>query len=74
MFCYPHCNEVFQQDNFTSHESWLAIGRLDEPSSSFSIINCSPRAPDLISIEPLWDVLELGLKGHHTAPTNFTEL
>ncbi|GFX76828.1 hypothetical protein TNCV_1952691 [Trichonephila clavipes] len=34
----------------------------------------SPRSPDLNPIEHLWDVLEQGLEGHHTAPTNLPEL
>ncbi|GFW68651.1 transposable element Tcb2 transposase [Trichonephila clavipes] len=31
-------------------------------------------SPELNPIEPLWDVLEQGVKGHHTALTNLTEL
>ncbi|GFT93128.1 transposable element Tcb2 transposase [Trichonephila clavipes] len=66
-------DEHFIQDNCTSHESWLATGWLDEHSSDFSVINCPPRSPYLNPIEPLWDVLEQGVKGHHTPPTNFAE-
>ncbi|GFV46418.1 transposable element Tcb2 transposase [Trichonephila clavipes] len=47
---------------------------MDEHSSDFFVINWPPRSPDLNPIENLWDVLEQGVKGHHTAPTNFTEL
>ncbi|GFW91550.1 transposable element Tcb2 transposase [Trichonephila clavipes] len=53
LFCYPHGNGVFQQDNCTSHKS---------------------RRPDLNPIEYLGGVLEQDVKGHHTAPTNLTEL
>ncbi|GFU44449.1 DDE_3 domain-containing protein [Trichonephila clavipes] len=49
-------------------------GWLDEYSSDFSVVNCPPRSPDLNSIEHLWDVLEQGVKDHHTAPTYLTEL
>ncbi|GFX14364.1 transposable element Tcb2 transposase [Trichonephila clavipes] len=72
--CYPHGNGVFQQDNCTSHKSRLATGSLDEYSSDFSVIHWPPRSPDLNPIGHLWDVLEQGVKGHHTAPTNLTEL
>ncbi|GFV26719.1 transposable element Tcb2 transposase [Trichonephila clavipes] len=74
LFCYPHGNGVFQQVNFTFHKSRLATGWLDEHSFDLSVINWPPRSPDLNSIEHLWDALELGGKGHHTAPTNLTEL
>ncbi|GFU64923.1 transposable element Tcb2 transposase [Trichonephila clavipes] len=74
LFCYPHGNGVFQQDNCTSHKSQLATGWFDEHSSDFSVINLPPRSPDLNPTEPLWDVLEQGLKGHHTAPTSLKEL
>ncbi|GFW53169.1 transposable element Tc1 transposase [Trichonephila clavipes] len=30
--------------------------------------------PDLNPIEHLWDILEQGVKGRHTVPTNLTEL
>ncbi|GFV35515.1 transposable element Tcb2 transposase [Trichonephila clavipes] len=73
-FCYPHGNGVFQQDNCTCHKSRLATGWLDEYSSDFSVRNWPARSQDLNTIEHLWDVLEQGLKGHHTAPTNLTEL
>ncbi|GFU01995.1 transposable element Tc1 transposase [Trichonephila clavipes] len=58
----------------TSHKSGVATGWLDEHSSDFSVIKWPPRRPDLNPIEYLWDVLEQGVKGHHTAPTNFSEL
>lgn len=74
LFCYPHGNGVFQQDNCTSHKSRLATGWLDEHSSDFSVMNFPPRSPDLNPIEHLWDVLEQGVQGHHTAPKNLTEL
>ncbi|GFW16350.1 glycine receptor subunit alpha-3 [Trichonephila clavipes] len=74
LFCYPHGNGVFQQDNCTSHKSRLATGWLDEHSSYFSVINWPPRRSDLNLIKNLWVVLEEDVKGHHTAPTNLTEL
>ncbi|GFW41694.1 transposable element Tcb2 transposase [Trichonephila clavipes] len=75
LLCYPHGYGVFQQeDNSTSHKSRLATGWWDEHSSDFSVINWPPRSPDLNPIVHLWDVLEQGVKGCHTAPTNLTEL
>ncbi|GFW22494.1 transposable element Tcb2 transposase [Trichonephila clavipes] len=74
LFCYPHGNEVFQQDNCTSHKSRLATGWLDEHSSDFYVINWPPGSPDLNTIEHFWDFSEQGGKGHHTAPTNLTKL
>ncbi|GFU56760.1 transposable element Tcb2 transposase [Trichonephila clavipes] len=74
LFCYPHYNGVFQQDNCTSHKFWLATGWLDELSCDFTVINLPPRSPDLNSIQHLWNVLEQGVKGYHTAPSNLTEL
>ncbi|GFV53023.1 transposable element Tc1 transposase [Trichonephila clavipes] len=74
LFRYPHGNGVLHQDNCTSHKSWLATGCLNEHSSDFSVINWPPRSPDLNPIKQLRDVLEQGMKGHHTAPTNLTEL
>ncbi|GFV25441.1 transposable element Tcb2 transposase [Trichonephila clavipes] len=59
LFCYPHSNGVFQQDNCTSHKSQLSTGWLYEHSSNFSVTN--------------WP-LEQGVKGHHTEPTNVTDL
>ncbi|GFX89678.1 transposable element Tcb2 transposase [Trichonephila clavipes] len=56
------------------YKSRLANGWLKEHSSDFSVINWPPRSPDLNPIEPLWDVLEQGVKDHHTAPTNLIEL
>ncbi|GFS80838.1 transposable element Tc1 transposase [Trichonephila clavipes] len=44
LFCYPLAIGVFQQDNYTSHKSWLATGWLDEHSSDFPVINCLPRS------------------------------
>ncbi|GFV70370.1 transposable element Tcb2 transposase [Trichonephila clavipes] len=74
LFCYPYGNEVFQQNNCTSHKSHLATGWLDVHSSDFLFINRLLRSPDVNPIEHLWDVLEQGVKCHHTAPTNLTEL
>ncbi|GFY00802.1 transposable element Tcb2 transposase [Trichonephila clavipes] len=74
MFCYPHVNGVFQQENRTSHKSRLATGWLDEHSFEFSVINWPPRRPDLNPIEHLWVILEQGVKGQNTAPTNISEL
>ncbi|GFX40056.1 transposable element Tcb2 transposase [Trichonephila clavipes] len=51
LFCYPHGNGVFQQDNCFSHKSVLATGWLDGHSSCFSVTNWLPRRPDLNSIE-----------------------
>ncbi|GFX78664.1 transposable element Tcb2 transposase [Trichonephila clavipes] len=70
LFCYPHGNGVFQQDNYTSNKSRLATGWLDEYSSDFSVINWPPRISDLNPTERIWNVLEQGVKGHHTAPMN----
>ncbi|GBL92876.1 hypothetical protein AVEN_54544-1 [Araneus ventricosus] len=50
--------------------SRLATVWLDEHSSDFSVMNC----PDLKPIEHLWDVLEKGVKAHHTTPATLTEL
>ncbi|GFW88845.1 transposable element Tcb2 transposase [Trichonephila clavipes] len=47
LFCYPHGNGVFQQDNCTSHTSRLATGWLDNHSSDLSLINWPPRNSDL---------------------------
>ncbi|GFU34155.1 transposable element Tcb2 transposase [Trichonephila clavipes] len=58
----------------TSHKSQLATGWLGEHSSDFSVINCLPRSPGLYPIEHFSEVLEQGVKGYHTAPTNLTEL
>ncbi|GFX18021.1 transposable element Tc3 transposase [Trichonephila clavipes] len=54
--------------------SWLATGWLTERVSDLSVINWPPRSQNLNRIEHLWDVWEQVVKGHHTAPTNFTEL
>ncbi|GBM16745.1 hypothetical protein AVEN_9344-1 [Araneus ventricosus] len=66
LYCHPHGNGVFQQDNCTSHRSRLATAWLDEHSSDFSVMNWPPRSPDLNPIEHLWDVLEKGVKAHQT--------
>ncbi|GFV67216.1 transposable element Tcb2 transposase [Trichonephila clavipes] len=73
LFFYQHGTGVFQQDNCTSYKSRLATGWLDEHSSDFSVINWSPRSPNLNYIEHIWDVLEQGVKGHHLATTSLTE-
>ncbi|GFU64689.1 transposable element Tcb1 transposase [Trichonephila clavipes] len=49
---------------------WL----LDEHSSDFFLRNWSPRSSYLNPIEPLWDVREQGVKRHHKAPMNLSEL
>ncbi|GFW15916.1 transposable element Tc1 transposase [Trichonephila clavipes] len=72
LFCFSHGNGVFQQGSCTSHK--LATGWLDDHSYDFSVINWPPRSPDLNLIEHLWIVSGQGVKGHHTAPTNLTEL
>ncbi|GFU45846.1 transposable element Tcb2 transposase [Trichonephila clavipes] len=74
LFCYLHGNGIFQQVNCNSRKFRLATGRLNGHSSDFSVINWTPRSRDLNPIEHLWDVLEQGVKGHHTAPKNLTEL
>ncbi|GFW31817.1 transposable element Tc1 transposase [Trichonephila clavipes] len=51
---------------------WLLAGWMSLPD--FSVINWSPRSPDLNPIEHLWDILEQFVKCHHTTPTNRTEL
>ncbi|GFW02054.1 transposable element Tcb2 transposase [Trichonephila clavipes] len=57
---------------------WLLASRLLgywlQHSSDFSAMNWPPRSTGLNPIEHLGDVLEQGMKGHHTAPTNLTEL
>ncbi|GFT02582.1 transposable element Tcb2 transposase [Trichonephila clavipes] len=74
MFCYPHGNRVFPQDNCASQKSQLVTGWLDEHSSDFSVINYPPRSPDLNHVDDLRDSFEQDVKGHHTAPVNLTEL
>ncbi|GFU85476.1 transposable element Tc1 transposase [Trichonephila clavipes] len=74
LFCYPHGNGVFQQDNCTSHKSQLATGWLNVHSSYFSVISWPPRSLDINLIDHLCNVLEQGVKGHHTAPTKLKEL
>ncbi|GBM01549.1 Transposable element Tc1 transposase [Araneus ventricosus] len=54
--------------------SRLATSWLDEHYSNFSVINWAPGRPDLNPIEHLWDVLEKGVKAHHTTPATLTEL
>ncbi|GFW83832.1 transposable element Tcb2 transposase [Trichonephila clavipes] len=71
--CYAHGNGVFQQDNCTSNKSHLVTGWLDEHSSDFSVINWPPGNQNFSPIERFWDVLEQGVKGHHTKPTDITE-
>ncbi|GBN43427.1 hypothetical protein AVEN_119217-1 [Araneus ventricosus] len=51
-----------------------ATAWLDERSSDFSVMNWPPRSPDLNPIEHIWDVLEKGVKAHHTTPAIFTKL
>ncbi|GFX13289.1 transposable element Tcb2 transposase [Trichonephila clavipes] len=67
-------NGVFQPDNCTSHKSHLVTGWLVEHYYDFSVKNWPPRNPDSYSIEHPWDVLEQGLKDHHTVLMNLTEL
>ncbi|GBN76363.1 hypothetical protein AVEN_150576-1 [Araneus ventricosus] len=74
LYCHPHGNGVFQQDNCTSHRSQLATAWLEEHSSDFSVMNCPPGSPDLNPIEHLWDVLGKGVKAHHTTPATLTQL
>ncbi|GBM55978.1 Transposable element Tcb2 transposase [Araneus ventricosus] len=74
LYCRPHGNGVFQQDNCTSRRSRLATVWLDEHSSDFSVMNWPLRSPDLNPIEHLWDVLEKSVKAHHTTPATLTEL
>ncbi|GFT83241.1 transposable element Tcb2 transposase [Trichonephila clavipes] len=74
LICYPYGNGVSQQDNCTSHKFRLATGWLDQHSSNFSVINWPPRCPDINPIDHLWDVIEQGVKGHPTAPTNIIEM
>ncbi|GBO03174.1 hypothetical protein AVEN_84022-1 [Araneus ventricosus] len=58
----------------TSHRSRLATPWFDEHSSDFSVKNWPPRSPDLSPIEHLSDVLEKGVKAHHTTPATLTKL
>ncbi|GFT19618.1 transposable element Tcb2 transposase [Trichonephila clavipes] len=74
LFCNPHGNGVFQQDNCISYDSRLSAGWLDEHSSDISVINWPTSSLDLNSIEHLWDVLEHGDKGEYTSPMNLSEL
>ncbi|GFV05273.1 transposable element Tcb2 transposase [Trichonephila clavipes] len=69
LFCYPHGNGVF-----LARQLHLSQVLLDVHSSDSSVINGPPRSPDINPIEHLWKVLEQGMKGHHTALTNHTEL
>ncbi|GBM67044.1 hypothetical protein AVEN_214375-1 [Araneus ventricosus] len=74
LYYHSHRNGVFQQDNCTSHRSRLATAWLDELSSIFSVMNWPLRSPDLNTTEHLWDVLEKGVKAHHTTQATLTEL
>ncbi|GFW81175.1 transposable element Tcb2 transposase [Trichonephila clavipes] len=70
MMCYyPLGNGVSSKTTLPVTSPWL-----DEYSSDFSVIYWPPRSPDLNPIEHFWNVLEQGVKGCHTAPTNLTEL
>ncbi|GFX54921.1 transposable element Tcb2 transposase [Trichonephila clavipes] len=62
LFCFLHDSGIFQQDNCTSQKSRLATGCLDEHSCDFSSINWTPRSLDVNPIEPIWDILEQGVK------------
>ncbi|GFX63017.1 uncharacterized protein TNCV_3465621 [Trichonephila clavipes] len=64
----PQCNSVVELlgDHFHPFMLFWAHG-----NGHFQQGNSTTH---LNPIEHLWDVLELGLKGHHTAPTNLTEL
>ncbi|GBN80547.1 Transposable element Tcb2 transposase [Araneus ventricosus] len=74
LYCHPHGNGVFQQDNCTSHKSRLTTAWLDEHSSDFSVMKWPPRSSDLNTIEHFWDVLAKGVKAHHTTPATLTKL
>ncbi|GFV67738.1 HTH_Tnp_Tc3_2 domain-containing protein [Trichonephila clavipes] len=50
LFCYPHGNEVFQQDNCTPHKYRLATDWLEDHSSDFPVINGPPRSLDINAI------------------------
>ncbi|GFU06827.1 transposable element Tc1 transposase [Trichonephila clavipes] len=65
---------IFYSNSSTSYKSWMATGWLDEYSSDFPFRNWPLRSPDLNRIDHLWDVLEQGVKDHHTKPMNLTEL
>ncbi|GFX83878.1 transposable element Tcb2 transposase [Trichonephila clavipes] len=56
------------------YKGMLTTDWLNEHSSDFSVINWTPRSPDLYPIENLLDVFQQGGKGHLTSPTNLTEL
>ncbi|GFU77705.1 transposable element Tcb2 transposase [Trichonephila clavipes] len=69
------CNGVFQQDNCTSLlSSGFATGWMEEHSPEVYVVKWSPRSPDLNSIGHTWNVLEQGVKTHHTTPTNLIKL
>ncbi|GFW15063.1 transposable element Tcb2 transposase [Trichonephila clavipes] len=51
LFCYPHGNGVFKQDNCISNKSRFTTGWLEKHSSDFSVINWTPRSTDLNPIE-----------------------
>ncbi|GFY21916.1 juvenile hormone acid O-methyltransferase [Trichonephila clavipes] len=71
---FPTLMEFSSKDNCTSHKSRLATAWLDEHSSDFSVTNWSRRKPYLNPIEHILDVLEQGVKGHHTTQTILAEL
>ncbi|GFW72382.1 DDE_3 domain-containing protein [Trichonephila clavipes] len=68
------CSVISTVKEFSSKTTVPLTGLLPEHSSDFSVIYWSPRSPDLSPIEHLWDVLEQGVKGHHTAPKNLSEV
>ncbi|GBL79984.1 hypothetical protein AVEN_29013-1 [Araneus ventricosus] len=65
---------VLVPTSLNAMRSRLATAWLYDHSSDFSVMNWPPRSPDLNSIEHLWDVLEKGVKAHHTTPETLTEI
>ncbi|GFT85749.1 transposable element Tcb2 transposase [Trichonephila clavipes] len=67
-----HIGSIMSRKGITSIRLWCSVIRM--VMEFFSKTTVPLISPDLNPIEALWDVLEQGMKGHHTSPTNLTEL